>query len=262
MRSTPSACAATAASCSSIPTRTASSRSCWRTARRRGQVLPARALERCADRRGAPLRARAGRGRGAGGAALRCCDRCSPDVRLLPGDPPATLLAAARRPALRGCAALRRPRAGAGRRRRAGAPGRLHRPAARRRRSPAFAHRRTHERPRDARARVALLLDGDFVSDGQRPAGPTPAPRPPSCIDAAFARIRPQSIRLHGDCHPATCCGATPAPTWSTWTTPAWARPCRTCGCCCRASPRRWRAAAPAAARLRAFMDFDRRELR
>jgi Ser/Thr protein kinase RdoA (MazF antagonist) len=74
-------------------------------------------------------------------------------------------------------------------------------------------------------------------------------------------------IRLHGDCHPgnilwtpkATC--PAPARTLSTWTTPAAARPCRTCGCC-------WAANGAADPQLSALLDgyeelrdFDRREL-
>ena len=44
---------------------------------------------------------------------------------------------------------------------------------------------------------------------------------------------------------PATCCGPTTARISSTSTTRAWARRCRTCGCCCRASaPTMERAAA------------------
>ena len=48
-----------------------------------------------------------------------------------------------------------------------------------------------------------------------------------------------RTLRLHGDCHAGNVLwiehGATRGRTSSISTTRAWARPCRTCGCCSRA---------------------------
>ena len=126
----------------------------------------------------------------------------SPDVRLLPDNPPATLAVgpaplryavaprrAGRAPELEDDAVLHRL---------GGFIGRLHEVGARR----AFTHRRTMKPADDARAAVALLLDGDFVPSDQTHVWSDACERAIELIDAAFARIRPQSIRLHGDCHP------------------------------------------------------------
>ena len=116
--------------------------------------------------------------------------------------------------------------------------GRLHAVGARR----PFAHRRTLDAPRDAREAVALLLDGGFVSDNQRDNLGRGLRARHRLHRRRLRRARAESrSACTATATPATCCGAMPARTWSTWTTPAWARPCRTCGCCCRASPRRWR---------------------
>ena len=78
---------------------------------------------------------------------------------------------------------------------------------------------------------------------------PTASARPGlHCCDAALARVDRAFAQLRPQCHgcactatstPATSCGATRARMWSTSTTPATARRCRTCGCCFRAM--RWR---------------------
>ena len=75
--------------------------------------------------------------------------------------------------------------------------GRLHAVGARR----AFVQRRWLDGPGDARAAVALLADGGFVSDNQRGAWAEACERAIACIDAGFAAHTPRLIRLHGDCH-------------------------------------------------------------
>lgn len=123
-------------------------------------------------------------------------------VQLLPADPPATLAVgpaplryavaprrAGRAPELEDDAVLHRL---------GGFIGRLHEVGARR----AFAHRRTMKPADDARAALALLIDGDFVPAGQTQAWANACERAIELIDAAFARVQPRSIRLHGDCHP------------------------------------------------------------
>ncbi len=76
--------------------------------------------------------------------------------------------------------------------------GRMHAVGARQ----AFAYRRTLDAPRDAREAVALLRDGGFVSDNQQGPWADACAAAVECIDAAFAKLMPKSIRLHGDCHP------------------------------------------------------------
>jgi len=76
--------------------------------------------------------------------------------------------------------------------------GRLHAVGARR----PFVHRRTLDAPRDARDAVALLLDGGFVPDDQCAPWAEACAGAIDCIDATFAARQPNSIRLHGDCHP------------------------------------------------------------
>ncbi len=127
------------------------------------------------------------------------------DVRLLPAPGPATLALrrrpdglhrysvsprqAGRSPELEDDAVLVRL---------GGFIGRLHAVGARR----PFAQRRTLDAPRDARAAVALLFDGGFVSDNQRESWAQACAGAIECIDAALAARTPRSIRLHGDCHP------------------------------------------------------------
>ena len=129
----------------------------------------------------------------------------SGDVRLLPEGGPATLAlrpgseglhryavwsrCAGRAPELEDEAVLQRL---------GGFIGRLHAVGARR----PFAQRRCLDAPQDARAAVALLADGGFVSDNQRDNWAEACASAIACIDAAFAAQAPRAIRLHGDCHP------------------------------------------------------------
>jgi Ser/Thr protein kinase RdoA (MazF antagonist) len=123
-------------------------------------------------------------------------------LRLLPSDPPATLAVgpaplryavaprrAGRAPELEDDAVLQRL---------GGFIGRLHDVGARR----PFAHRRTMLPAADARSALALLADGDFLPPDQIDPWTDACERAIELIDAAFARVKPASIRLHGDCHP------------------------------------------------------------
>jgi hypothetical protein len=126
-----------------------------------------------------------------------------------------------------------------------------------------FVHRhRLDAVPTAARAARAAG-PGGFVD--RRPScrpGPTPAQQALAAGRRRLRRHRPAArCACTATATRATCCGATPARTWSTWTTPAWARRCRTCGCCCRASPTRWRAARHAAATATRLQRLRRREL-
>ncbi len=137
--------------------------------------------------------------------APRVIGQAAPGVRLLPLEGPATLAlrdgpdgqhryaawprCAGRAPELEDDAVLVRL---------GGFIGRLHAVGARR----AFGARRTLDAPQDARAAVALLAAGDFVSDNQRNVWSDACARAIDCIDAAFAELAPKAIRLHGDCHP------------------------------------------------------------
>jgi len=76
--------------------------------------------------------------------------------------------------------------------------GRLHAVGARR----AFEVRRTLDAPADARAAVAQLVAGGHVPDDQLVPWRDACERSFELIDAAFARVQPHLIRLHGDCHP------------------------------------------------------------
>ena len=132
-------------------------------------------------------------------------EEATPDVRLLPEEGPATL---ALRPGTDGLHRYAVSPRCAGRTpeledesvlvRLGGFIGRLHAVGARR----AFAHRRTLDAPRDAREAVAQLSDGGFVADNQRDSWADASAQAIACIDAAFSAHKPQSIRLHGDCHP------------------------------------------------------------
>ena len=123
-------------------------------------------------------------------------------VRLLPDQAPSTLAVgpaplryaaaprqAGRAPELEDDAVLQRL---------GGFIGRLHEVGARR----PFSHRRTLDAAPDARAALAQLIDGRFVPDDQVGAWQSACERAIELIDAAFARVRPRAIRLHGDCHP------------------------------------------------------------
>jgi len=122
-------------------------------------------------------------------------------VRLLPSDPPATLAVgpdplryavaprhAGRAPELEDDAVLQRL---------GGFIGRLHDVGARQ----PFAHRRTMAAA-DALAALTTLVDGDFVPRDQIKAWTEACERAIELIEAAFARVKPRQIRLHGDCHP------------------------------------------------------------
>ncbi|MFZ4650221.1 MAG: serine/threonine protein kinase [Rubrivivax sp.] len=76
--------------------------------------------------------------------------------------------------------------------------GRLHAVGARR----AFEHRRTMRPAEDARQALALLMDGGHVPEGQAPAWKQACEAAIERIGAAFGRVRPRTLRLHGDCHP------------------------------------------------------------
>ena len=77
--------------------------------------------------------------------------------------------------------------------------GRLH--AVGRRRP--FVHRHHLDPRNDGRRALALLLDGGFVSDAERPAWQAAASTAMDRVQARFDTVGPvQSLRLHGDCHP------------------------------------------------------------
>ncbi len=126
----------------------------------------------------------------------------SPVVTLLPLDAPATLAVgpaplryaiaprrSGRAPELEDDAVLHRL---------GGFIGRLHDVGSRR----AFQHRRTLDAANDARDALVQLIEGRFVPEDQARGWTDACERAIEIIDAAFARIRPRSIRLHGDCHP------------------------------------------------------------
>ena len=76
--------------------------------------------------------------------------------------------------------------------------GRLH--AVGRRRP--FEHRHHLNAHRDGRRALALLLDGGFVPDTERPAWQQAAERALDAVEAAFDAAAPlATLRLHGDCH-------------------------------------------------------------
>ena len=76
--------------------------------------------------------------------------------------------------------------------------GRLH--AVGRRRP--FEHRH-HLQPRaDGAAAMALLLQGGFVTDNERPAWEATCTQALALVADAFDAVAPATLRLHGDCHP------------------------------------------------------------
>jgi Ser/Thr protein kinase RdoA (MazF antagonist) len=76
--------------------------------------------------------------------------------------------------------------------------GRLHAVGRQRR----FEHRRTLDPRRDGREALALLQDGGFVTDAERPAWLAAAEQALGAIEAAFDAAAPlTTLRLHGDCH-------------------------------------------------------------
>ena len=85
--------------------------------------------------------------------------------------------------------------------------------------------------------------------------------RSKACAAASSAPATSRTLRLHGDCHAGNVLwtDARAARISSTSTTRAWARRCRTCGCCCRAIARRWRAQlGDLLAGYEEFCEFDR----
>ena len=173
---------------------------------RRRQVLSARALERCADPRGARVRRRA-RARRRSRSPRRC--RCAADAarrtRRRSPSPGATLaLAAIERPRLplRRLRTPRRPRARARRPRSPPLARPLHRPAPRRRRDGAV-------RPSDhARRRQLRRRQPRLPARRRHPAADDVADTWLALVDAALAACReafaaapPRKLRLHGDCH-------------------------------------------------------------
>jgi Ser/Thr protein kinase RdoA (MazF antagonist) len=76
--------------------------------------------------------------------------------------------------------------------------GRLHAVGARR----PFEHRHRIDARADAARARSLLLDGDFVSDGERPAWAAASAAAAEAAAEAFERMGPLvTLRLHGDCH-------------------------------------------------------------
>ncbi len=66
----------------------------------------------------------------------------------------------------------------------------------------AFVHRHHLNAQRDGRRALALLLDGGFVPDTERPAWRDACERALDTVEAAFVAAGPvRSLRLHGDCH-------------------------------------------------------------
>ena len=128
-----------------------------------------------------------------------------PGVRLEPAQPPHTLaIRATAQGQMRYAVAPRR----AGRapeleddavlQRLGGFIGRLHAVGARQ----PFEHRRTMRPAEDARAALALLVEGGHVPEAQAPAWQQACEAAIARIGEAFERVRPRTLRLHGDCHP------------------------------------------------------------
>ena len=129
----------------------------------------------------------------------------SPAVELLPQPGPATLALlraasgthrfsvsprrAGRAPELEDDSVLRRL---------GGFIGRLHAVGSRQR----FAHRRSLHAPRDARAAIDQLQAGGFVAENQQAAWDGVCQGVLDCIDTAWSALEPETLRLHGDCHP------------------------------------------------------------
>ena len=65
-----------------------------------------------------------------------------------------------------------------------------------------FEHRHRMDPRRDGRRAMALLLDGGFVADGERPAWRDACARALDAVEATFDAAEPlATLRLHGDCH-------------------------------------------------------------
>ena len=251
-RSTPLACAATAACSSSIRTRTGSSRSSSRTAGRRRQVLPPRTLERRADPRGARVRAELAAARGAGRRPAACsrpparvhaCSAIGPTLGCCLPDgvplPVGASMAIGRAPELDDPDTLRADRP-------------LHRPPARGRRRAAVRHR--------------AALDVDTFGDAARDAAAGQRPDPRRAGDDLGRHV--QSRARSGALPDSRRSRRNAAPAWrlpprqsaverragrisSISTTPAPARRCRTCGCCSTATAPRCAAVGGTGDRLR-----------
>ena len=152
------------------------------------QVLPAAALERRRDRRGARVRAGARRARGprrraAGARRPHAAPACDVPLRRLPS--------------------ARRPLARARPARRAGADRPLSRPAARRRQRLAASPR---DRRSTSRASATSRARSSSTAASCRPTSSTRTPRSARrrstrCGAPSTAPARWRSLRLHGDCH-------------------------------------------------------------
>ena len=124
--------------------------------------------------------------------------------------------------------------------------GRLHTVGARR----PFEHRRTLDCDTYGTQAIARVEHSDLLTRAQSATWLSVARQ---AVDAARRPSTPPARCAASACTataiPATSCGArkatSPARCSSTSTTPAWARRCRTCGCCCPATATRCRASCP-----------------
>jgi Ser/Thr protein kinase RdoA (MazF antagonist) len=64
-----------------------------------------------------------------------------------------------------------------------------------------FEHRHHMHAQRDGRQALALLIKGGFVPDTQLAAWQQACEQALGLVEAAFDRVAPQTLRLHGDCH-------------------------------------------------------------
>jgi Ser/Thr protein kinase RdoA (MazF antagonist) len=64
-----------------------------------------------------------------------------------------------------------------------------------------FKHRHHMHAQRDGRQALALLIKGGFVPDTQLAAWQQACEQALGLVEAAFDRVAPQTLRLHGDCH-------------------------------------------------------------
>jgi Ser/Thr protein kinase RdoA (MazF antagonist) len=64
-----------------------------------------------------------------------------------------------------------------------------------------FVHRHQLDAHLDGQQALALLIDGGFVPDSQLAAWQQACQQALSLVEAAFERVAPQTLRLHGDCH-------------------------------------------------------------
>jgi Ser/Thr protein kinase RdoA (MazF antagonist) len=64
-----------------------------------------------------------------------------------------------------------------------------------------FVHRHHLDARSDGRRAMALLIDGGFVPDTQLASWQQACDQALTAVEAAFAAVAPQTLRLHGDCH-------------------------------------------------------------